>query len=121
MIRTLQYWISFIENCCSRVKATAHLIVIGSWADRVKEVGENVDQKWLDIKKACISSSSSLSFVGFAALNCRKLASSGLGKICDMTLSSTHKLHTVLRNFVPTLKQKAKLLYQLNRAYCLHY
>ena len=88
VIRTLQYWISFIENCCSRVKATAHLIVIGSWADKVREAGENVDQKWSNIKKACISSSSSLSFVGFAALDCRKLASSGLGKICDMIESS---------------------------------
>ena len=84
VIRTLQYWISFTENCCSRVKATAHLIVIGSWADKVREAGEVVDQKWLNIKEACISSSSSLSFVGFAALDCRKLASSGLGKICDM-------------------------------------
>ena len=88
VIRTLQYWISFIENCSSRVKATAHLIVIGSWADKVKEAGENVDQKWSNIKEACISSSSSLSFVGFAALDCRKLTSSGLGKICDMIESS---------------------------------
>ena len=88
VIRTLQYWISFIENCCSRVRATAHLMVIGSWADKVKEAGENVDQKWSNIKKVCISSSSPLSFVGFAALDCRKLASSGLGKICDMIEST---------------------------------
>ena len=81
MIRTLQYWISFVENCCSRVKATAHLIVVGSWADKVIEPGENVDRKWSNINKACISSSSPLYFVGFAALDCRKLASSGLDKI----------------------------------------
>ena len=85
VIRTLRYWITFIENCCSRVEATAHLMVIGSWADKVKEP---VDQKWLNIKKACISSSSSLHFVGFTALDCRKLASSGLDKICDMIGSS---------------------------------
>ena len=92
VIRTLQYWISFVENCCSRVKATAHLIVIGSWADKVKDAGEIVNQKWLNMKKACISSSSPLSFVGFAALDCRKLASSGLGKICDMIESSCTEL-----------------------------
>ena len=85
VIGTMQYWISFIENCCSQVKATAHLIVIGSWADKMKE---SIDQKWSNIKKACISSSSPLHFVGFAALDCRKLASSGLGKICDMIESS---------------------------------
>ena len=85
VIRTLQYWISFIENCCSRVEATAHLMVVGSWADQVKEA---IDQKWADIKKACISSSSPLHFVGFTALDCRKLASSGLDKICDMIGSS---------------------------------
>ena len=88
VIRTLRYWITFIENCCSRVEATAHLMVIGSWADQVKEAGENIDQKWSNIKKACISSSSPLHFVGFTALDCRKLASSGLDKICDMIGSS---------------------------------
>ena len=88
MIRTLRYWVSFIENCCSRVEATAHLMVVGSWADKVKEAGENIDQKWSNIKKACISSSSPLHFVGFTALDCRKLASSGLDKICDMIGSS---------------------------------
>ena len=85
VIQTLQYWISFIENCCCRVEATAHLIVVGSWADKVKEA---IDQKWLNVKKACISSSSPLHFVGFTALDCRKLASSGLDKICDMIGSS---------------------------------
>ena len=88
VIQTLQYWISSIENCCSRVKATAHLMVIGSWADKVKEAGENVDQKWLNIKKACIPSSCPWYFAGFAALDCRKLASSGLDIICDMIESS---------------------------------
>ena len=85
VIRTLQYWISFIGNCCSRVEATAHLMVVGSWADKVKEA---IDQKWSNIKKACISSSSPLHFIGFTALDCRKLASSGLDKICDMIGSS---------------------------------
>ena len=85
VIRTLQYWITFIQNCISRVEATAHLMVVGSWADKVKE---GIDQKWLNVKKACISSSSSLHFVGFTALDCRKLASSGLDKICDMIGSS---------------------------------
>ena len=85
VIQTLQYWISFIENCCSRVETTAHLMVVGSWADKVKEA---IDQKWLNIKKACISSSSPLHFEGFTALDCRRLASSGLDKICDMIGSS---------------------------------
>ena len=88
VIQTLRYWISFIENCCSRVEGTAHLMVVGSWADKVKEAGENIDQKWLNIKKACISSSSPLHFVGFTSLDCRKLASSGLDQICDMIGSS---------------------------------
>ena len=85
VIRKLHYWISFIENCCSRVEATAHLMIVGSWADKVKEA---VDQKWSTIKKACISPNSPLHFMGFTALDCRKLASSGLDKICDMIGSS---------------------------------
>ena len=88
VVRTLQYWISFIENCCNRVEATAHLMVVGSWADKVKEAGDNIDQKWFNIKKACISPSSPLHFVGFTSLDCRKLASSGLDKICDMIRNS---------------------------------
>ena len=89
VIRTLRYWISFIiENCCSTVKATAHLMVVGSLTGKVKEAGENIDQKWSNIKTACISSTSSLHFVGFTSLDCRKLASSGLDKICDTIVSS---------------------------------
>ena len=88
VIQALRYWISFVENCCIRVEATAHLMIVGSWADKVKEAGENIDQKWSNIRKACISSSSPLRFVGFTALDCRKLASSGLDKICDMIESS---------------------------------
>jgi len=124
------------------VKATAHLIVAGSWADKVKEK-EDIDRKRSHIKKACISSSSSLPFVGFAGLDCHKLASSGLGRICDMIESSCRelrevkvleqkeiiyphllhafistKLHTQVAcsvgNFVPTLQQKMMLCYQLN-------
>ena len=85
VIRKLHYWISFIGNCCSRVEATPHLMVIGSWADQVKQA---IDQKWSTIKKACISPNSPLHFMGFTALDCRKLASSGLDKICDMIGSS---------------------------------
>ena len=85
VVRTLQYWICFIENCCSRMGATAHLMVVGSWADQVKE---SIDQKWLNIIKPCISPNSPLHFVGFTALDCRKLASRGLDKICDMIGSS---------------------------------
>ena len=92
VIQTLQYWISFIENCSSRVEATAHLMVVGSWADKVKETGERIDQKWSRIKKACIFSSSPLHFVGFTALDCRKLASGGLDRICDMIGSSSTAL-----------------------------
>ena len=92
VIQTLQYWVSFIENCCSRVEATAHLMVVGSWKDKAKKAGENIDQKWSNIQEACISSTSSLHFVGFTALDCRKLASDGLDKICDMIGSSSAAL-----------------------------
>jgi len=92
VIQTLRYWVSFIENCCSRVETTAHLMVVGSWKDKAKKAGENIDQKWSNIKKACISSSSSLHFAGFTALDCRKLASNGLDKICDMIGSSSAAL-----------------------------
>ena len=88
VIRTLQYWISFIENCCSRVEAMAHLMVVGSWADKVKEAEENIEQKWSNIKEACIFSSSPLLFAGFRALDCRKLASGGLSEILGMMQSS---------------------------------
>ena len=100
VIQTLQYWISFIENCCSRVEAIAHLVIIGSWADKVKEAGKSTDQKWSNIKKACISLNSPLTFVGFTALDCRKLASSGLDKICNMIESSCATLREAVKQKV---------------------
>ena len=83
VIRTLRYWITFTENCCSRVKCTPHLMVVGSWTDKVEEA---IDQKWLNMK-TCIPSSSRLNFRGFTA-HCREMASSGLDEICDMLGSS---------------------------------
>ena len=97
VIQKLRYWISFIANLSSRAKVTAHLMVVGSWADKVKEAGENIDQKWSSIKKACISSTSPLHFVGFTSLDCRKLASSGLDKICGMMESSCAALREVAK------------------------
>ena len=85
IIRTLRYWITFIENCCSRVKAKAHVVVVGSWADKVKVA---CGQKWTNVKKAFISSIPSLSFVGSASFDCRKIASNGLERICDIIESS---------------------------------
>ena len=96
VMRTLRYWITFTENICSRVKCTPHLMVVGSWADKVEEA---IDQKWLNMK-TCIPSSSRLNLRGFTALDCRKMASSGLDEICDMLGSSC----TTLRKFAKLRK-----------------
>ena len=127
LIQTLRYWISVIQNCCSRVKATAHLMVVGSWADKVKEAGENIVQKWSNIKKACISSSSPLQFVGFTSLDCCELASSGLDNICDTIASSCTALREtrqegifsrLLHTFIST-KLCTKVAYSV-RELCAH-
>ena len=78
IIRQLQYWNSFVDNCCSSA-GRPPTVAVFSHADEVTE--DKPERKSSEIVKGLAHSEASSSFSGVVTLDCRKLASGGLTKI----------------------------------------
>ena len=78
IIRQLQYWNSFLDNCCSSV-GRPPTVAVFSHADEVTE--DKPEKKSSEIVKGLAHSETSSSFSEVVTLDCRKLASGGLTKI----------------------------------------
>ena len=78
IVRQLQYWSSFIANCCTSAGKPLAVAVF-SHADEVTE--EKPEVKSSDAMKALAHSEASSKFSEVVILDCRKLASRGLTRI----------------------------------------
>ena len=78
IIRQLQYWNSFVDNCCSSA-GRPPTVAVFSHADEVTE--DKPERKSSEIVKGLAHSEASSSFSEVVTLDCRKLASGGLTKI----------------------------------------
>ena len=76
--RQLQYWNSFVDNCCCSA-GRPPTVVVFSHADEVAE--DKPERKFSEIMKGLAHSEASSSFSEVVMLDCRKLASGGLTKI----------------------------------------
>ena len=80
IICQLQYWNSFIDNCCSSAgRPWPPTVAVFSHADEVTE--DKPERKSSEIVKGLAHSEASSSFSGVVTLDCRKLASDGLTQI----------------------------------------
>ena len=75
IIHQLQYWNSFVDNCCSSA-GRPPTVAVFSHADEVTE-----DKPESEFSKGLAHSEASSSFSETVTLDCRKLASGGLTKI----------------------------------------
>ena len=78
IIRQLQYWNSFVDNCCSSA-GRPPTVAVFSHADEVTE--DKPERKSSEIVKGLARSEASSSFSEVVTLDCRKLTSGGLTKI----------------------------------------
>jgi len=78
IVRQLQYWNSFIANCCTSA-GKPPTVAVFSHADEVTE--EKPEGKSSDAVKELTHSEASSSFSEVVTLDCRKLASGGLTRI----------------------------------------
>ena len=77
IIRQLQYWKLFIDNCCSSAGTPLNNVVVFSHADKVTaDKPERMSSEVLEAQPELLPS-----FSEVVTLDCRKLASSGLTKI----------------------------------------
>ena len=106
--QSLQYWMSFIQDCCIHNKMKPHVIFVGSHADQV-DMG-SVERALQTIEKGFLHSGSSNQFYeneGIVCLNCTQPASPDLELLCYY-----------LENSCNSIRKKTKQIDQ--RCYVLH-
>ena len=97
--KELYYWTSMVENHCKTGKSLPKVIVVGSFADKVKglllEKTRHVRQLLGLVLNEPLSSmtiSCSLQFVGFIPLDCRIIASQGIDTLINLLADNCHAL-----------------------------
>ncbi len=70
IIDSMYRWLTLVQNQCTNLKGKAHVIVVGSHADQVKEMGEDPKAKE-DIFAPIIKQFPKFEFTGFIAMDCR--------------------------------------------------
>ena len=66
---SIHYWISFIENACSSVQGSSHVIIVGSHADLVKSPRELKEKSSL-VESIAESRVKQLTYGGFVSMDC---------------------------------------------------
>ena len=94
IIRQLQYWNSFIDNCCSSA-GRPPTVAVFSHADEVTE--DKPERKSSEIVKGLAHPEASCSFSEVVTLDCRKLASGGLTKISKIVAECCAKFRKTFR------------------------
>ena len=89
IIRQLQYWNSFVNNCCCSTGRPLTVAVF-SHADEVTE--DKPKRKSSEIVKELSDSKTPINFSKVVTLDCRKLASGGLTKISNVVAGCCVKL-----------------------------
>ena len=94
IIRQLQYWNSFVDNCCS-IAGRPPTVAVFSHADEVTE--GKPERKSSEVVKGLAHSEASSSFSEVVTLDCRKLASGGLTKISKIVAGCCDKFRQTFR------------------------
>ena len=93
IVRTIQYWSSFIANLYNRCINFPEIVLVGSHADVVKSQGEHPSIKLSSAYNKLDSSlASSLKESNFV-LNCNQAASSSLSSICSIIATRSQTFH----------------------------
>ena len=76
---SLQYWVSFILECCAHSVMKPHIIFVGSHADQLNR--GNIDQAYTCVEKTVFHKHDSNQFYkpkGIATMDCTRIVSTGL-------------------------------------------
>ena len=89
IVRTLQYWTSFIANLCNQCVSMPEIVVVGSHADVVKSQGEQASEKLSVAYDKLHSSLTSSLKESKLVLNCTQAASSSLSSVSSIIATSS--------------------------------
>ena len=81
IIDSMNRWLSLVHNQCTNLKGKAHVIVVGTYADQVKEVGEEDPRAKEDIFAPIIKEFPKFEFTGFIPMDCRFADSDDMSRV----------------------------------------
>ena len=91
IIKSILYWISFLENQCASVTCRPHIILVGSHADTLKGVSPKDKLKTITatLDKKCFTN---MDYIGFVAMNCQFHESTGMSDLRHLLIKSCQEL-----------------------------
>ena len=103
--KQLHYWLNFIDNATCKICNKSCLIVVGSHADLLtNEQLRNKSTFILDLIRSRVKRQN---FIGFVAVDCRKIDSKGIRQF----ISLLHKSHGIISARTPSISYYCHLLY----------
>ena len=93
IIDSMNRWLTLVQNQCINLKSKAHVIVVGSHADQVKEMGKDPRAKE-NIFAPIIKQFSKFEFTGFIPMDCRFADSGGMNTVRKHIQKSSAILHS---------------------------
>ena len=106
--QSLQYWLTFINNACSKATMTSHVLIIGSHADQVVSEKEK-EKKSLLLQEIATSrvNDQKYSLTGYITMDCRR-TDTDTSKQLISSLTDSHKSITMGQ---PSISYYCHLLY----------
>lgn len=97
--QNILYWLSFIENQCTSACRKPHVLIIGSHADVLRLMGENLDnmKRIIQYLKS-LPHFTSLKLVDFVAMDCQYSQSSDMAKLRQYLKDSCESLRSMVNN-----------------------
>ena len=91
ILKTILYWVSFLENQCASVSCKPHIILVGSHADTLRGVNPVSKAKRIvdSLDTKCFTN---MVFVGFVAMDCQYHESSGMNDLRCLLVKSCNEL-----------------------------
>ena len=91
IIKTILYWISFLENQCASVSCKPHVILVGSHADILKGINPSDKVKTI-VQSLDTNHFTNMEYIGFIAINCQYQTSTGMSDLHQLLIKSCDKL-----------------------------
>ena len=91
IIKTILYWISFLENQCASVSCRPHIILVGSHADALNRINPK-DKVKIIVESLDTECFTNMECIGFVPMNCQYHESTGMNDLRHLLIKSCEKL-----------------------------
>ena len=91
IIRTVYYWMNFIENSCVKLQTKCHILMVGSHLDLLKDKAEREKKEGL-LKQIAKEAIKTQRYVAYVSMDCRRVESQGVKDFVQMLFKSQREI-----------------------------